>query len=63
MAERQHIGDVVRMGVADSLGQAESALVFGGFVSEQVTFAGAVAHHFAGGGDLESFPRGLFGFC
>ena len=61
MAERQHTGDVMRVRVADSLGQAESAFVFGGFVSEQVTFTGAVAHHFAGGGDLESFPRGFSG--
>jgi len=53
MAERQILGDPIRIGVIHLFTGAQAAAALGVFRGQQMSFAGARAHHFAGAGYLE----------
>jgi hypothetical protein len=59
MAERQVVGNVMRVGFAHVFGTTEMAFAFGGLVSQQMTLPGAAKYHFAGGADFEPLRSGL----
>ena len=62
MAERKILCDAIGIGVVHLLGGAKTAAAFGVFGREQMAFAGAGAHDFAGAGDLEPFRDRLLRF-
>ena len=62
MTERQILRDAVRVRRIDEFGGAEAAAALGTFRLQQVAFAGAHAHDFAGAGDLETLGHGLLRF-
>src|SRR5882757_5943968 len=62
VAERQVLGDAIRVRVVHDSGLAESAAAFGVFALGQMAQTRATAQDFAGAGDFEPFGHGLLRF-
>jgi hypothetical protein len=62
VAERQVLGDAVKVGRVNHLGFAEPAAALGVFGLGQMAATGRKADGFAGGGDFKPLGHGLFRF-
>ena len=62
MAEREVLDDAIGIGLVHLFAGAEVAAALGAFAAEQVAFAGAHAHDFAGAGDFKPFRHRFFRF-
>lgn len=62
MAEREILGDAIRIGGVDHGGLAEAAAALRVFGVGQVAAAGGKTHGLAGGSDLEPLGHGFFRF-
>ena len=62
MAERQALGDPVRVRGINLFARAQTAAALGVLAREQMAFAGAHAHDLAGAGDFEPFAHRLLCF-
>jgi hypothetical protein len=61
VAERQVLGDAVKVSLVHDIDLAEPAAALGVFGLGQMASAGWKAGGFAGAGDLEPFGHGFFG--